>query len=976
MTLVSFSLVSASTQSGAPFSLGHAFKQGQVPAGQSVVATGAASFQVTPKNAWPDGSLKFAILSGTANLTAATPLAIALDVGAAAGGTALTTTQLKATGITASVDCGAFGAVSWATTDWDSPFQSWVSGPVMSSWVYRKPVGSDPHLVAWLEVRLFASGAVEVLPWLENGYILVAGPTNKSATYSFTLGGTSRCSVAINLGHHARTPIINGAELSYWLGSDPGVSVLHDRAYLQATELVPTYSAVLQATELAVTGQPTTYAPLQVGRWIYDGDYMGSTGYQRPIGLLPEHDVVYLTAVSSVHAAMWAAVQRNGYSAGRYCVHYRDETTLRPLRFSDYPHLTIGTAQGFKDAGASSTGSYTPAITGSHVPWDTAHAPSMGFLPYLLTGRWYHMETVQFVAGVNFLGPSDVPQVRDGSKGLVRPADGAFQTRSCAWAWRSLVQALCATPDTDTALRNEYIASVQYNLDHFAARYVDQANNPFGIVGPGESYAYNTATIGVFQQDFITAAFGYSMGLGLPLSTTYQNKLSAFFSWKAKSTTGRLGSFASGGFPYVNADCYVISVSDNTAPDYVTGTGPWRASWDAIWTNLPTALASASSPSDWLGYVDGTLRAEGGGPGERSLWGNFMAGLAYAVRYAVPGAKTGYDRVTGASNFATMMGTPFNSNPVWAVAPAVIPSEASGMGDTLRIDTTELISGALVIGDTGLGVLGSVVRSDTATGPNGAGILYNDWDTGDDNKEFRALVLSGAPAGTFFYEDGSFSVPGGTADGTYPVSYRLFVDGVDMGTSTATITIGAGGGDTTAPTLTSPTASATGQTTGTASVTTNEANGTLYRLVNTSPTASTATVKASGTTTAISSTGVKSGSISGLTAATTYYVHWVHTDAAGNDSAVANSGSFTTSAAPAPGPGPAPSPSPSPAPAPSTGTARVAISATGELTVLIQSGDSKRVAFTADGEFVVLLPGDSTASIAISSSGQISAVVP
>ena len=126
---IAASLVSASTQSGAPFTFGQAFKAGEVPAGQSVVCPEATTFQALAKNAWPDGSLKFAVLSGTADLTANTPLALTLSAGAAASGTALTTADLKATGITASVDAGAFGAVSWATTDWDSPAQTWCSGP-------------------------------------------------------------------------------------------------------------------------------------------------------------------------------------------------------------------------------------------------------------------------------------------------------------------------------------------------------------------------------------------------------------------------------------------------------------------------------------------------------------------------------------------------------------------------------------------------------------------------------------------------------------------------------------------------------------------------------------------------------------------------------------------------------------------------------------------------------------------------------
>lgn len=106
-----------------------------------------------------------------------------------------------------------------------------------------------------------------------------------------------------------------------------------------------------------------------------------------------------------------------------------------------------------------------------------------------------------------------------------------------------------------------------------------------------------------------------------------------------------------------------------------------------------------------------------------------------------------------------------------------------------------LISSKAVFGNSGLGVTGAVIRATTGSGTNGPGILYNDWDSSaDDSKEFRALILSGAPAGSFFYEDGSFTIPAGTADGTYTVNYRLFVDGVaQTPDTTATITIGGSG---------------------------------------------------------------------------------------------------------------------------------------------------------------------------------------
>jgi len=101
--------------------------------------------------------------------------------------------------------------------------------------------------------------------------------------------------------------------------------------------------------------------------------------------------------------------------------------------------------------------------------------------------------------------------------------------------------------------------------------------------------------------------------------------------------------------------------------------------------------------------------------------------------------------------------------------------------------------------------------------------------------------------------------------------------------------------DTTPPTLTSPTGTPTGSTTASGTVSTNEANGTLYFLASINSTETAATVKAASSQT-VTATGTQSVSFSGLTASTTYYAHYVHRDAAGNDSTVANSTSFTTSA--------------------------------------------------------------------------------
>lgn len=106
---------------------------------------------------------------------------------------------------------------------------------------------------------------------------------------------------------------------------------------------------------------------------------------------------------------------------------------------------------------------------------------------------------------------------------------------------------------------------------------------------------------------------------------------------------------------------------------------------------------------------------------------------------------------------------------------------------SLRIDITELIAGALVIGDVGLGVRGDAIPP---AGLHGASYLANDVDPGDEAREFRGLIVTPPAAGVFYaWEDGAFTLTG-APDGSYTFTYRLFVDGADLGTATATVLVG------------------------------------------------------------------------------------------------------------------------------------------------------------------------------------------
>ena len=644
-----------------PFSLGFAFKKGDIPTGSYAVAASLPQSQVRVKNRWPDGSVKFAIVSGRATLTAGTALTVVLSsTTTAPTGTALTTTALRATAVTATVTAGAYGTVDWRDGDWDTPFQSWVAGPEMSSWIYRKPVGTDKHLVVWLEVRLFADGAVEVLPWIENGYLRVTGPTSKSATFTFSLGGSQRFSAAIDLPSQTRTPLLSGAALSHWLlSTTPQVMARHDTAYLQATRLVPTYSAVVAPTAGRVLALPATFTPLQLGNF---DQTMGAAGYQPAIGLLPEWDVLYLTSTAS---ATWAGVQRNGYSAGRWESHYRDETTNRPLRFSQYPTLLV-----YNNTGGSTANNYTPTPSGTGAPeWDIPHHPSVGYMAYLVTGRFYFMEEVLFAATRNFLYQPDA--TRQTTLGIFRTNSGAATFRGTAWSMRTLAQATTVLPDDDP-VRPDFITSLEANINFNHTRYVAQANNPFGIV---ETYGDNSTgtdgrwTTATWQMDFHTAAYGYMLAMDPPVSAAIKTKLAAFFTWTAQSIVGRLGGTGTNEWLYRDAAVYTFTLALNDNPDWATGTGPWPASWGVMY-NATFDGATDSNPSPGP-RVAGDLRG-GNFPNSTSYWGNLQPAISYAVEHGITGAAAAYARMTGASNWS-QFSTGMNTDPVWSVRPSVFP---------------------------------------------------------------------------------------------------------------------------------------------------------------------------------------------------------------------------------------------------------------------------------------------------------------
>lgn len=245
------------------------------------------------------------------------------------------------------------------------------------------------------------------------------------------------------------------------------------------------------------------------------------------------------------------------------------------------------------------------------------------------------------------------------------------------------------------------------------------------------------------------------------------------------------------------------------------------------------------------------------------------------------------------ANQSTVVTSSSFTTPADSTAPTLSSPSASETGDT-----TASLS---VSSDEANGTLYWVVTQ-SATGPSAAQIKAGQDHTGaaaDDNGSQSVTATGTQNANST-----------GLAEQTTYYAHFMHEDAAANQSTVATsasFTTDATA-DTTAPILTSPSGSATGTTAANVSVSTDEANGTAYWVITQSATPpSKAQVKAgqdhtgsaadAADSVAVSSTGAQNDSATGLTAATTYYVHWMHEDAAANQSDVATSSSFMTNGA-------------------------------------------------------------------------------
>lgn len=659
-TITTFKVASPLVQSNAPFAFGHAFRQGDVPTG-SYAASDLVDWQCVPLSFWPDGSVKHASIAGRTN-TPGADVTVTIFTGPAPVGSNLTETDLSAALPATTIAAGGFSWNLNASIGTADRTRTVCQGPVMSQFIYRKPVTGSSHLVLWAEVRIFKGGQVEIFPWIENAYLRVAGPTNDVRTYTVTIGGVQRFSQSIDVKHHTRIPLLSGSSFSYWSGTDPQITPKHDSAYLRATKLVPNYGFT-SPSNTVLNALTQTYTPNTTGgiaTMTLSGTSAAILGHTNNMS-----DPLYITSGGDPRA--YRGMMVFALAGGSWHAHYRDELTNEPFTLTAAATLGINSPNNVPAGTGGENGAL--GATGS---W-TSHTPNFGYLAWLTTARWWFLDETFFWNGVMFL--YQPTGSRENASGIFRSDGGATTDRGAAWGVRQVAQCVAACPTTHPCYADR-IASFEANIDHYYQTVITGTKDAGNWVNNLGLFPYygtrlqpvygnwpGTFDIAGWMQMMLVQVFGYASDLGIPQSGTSLTKHIAVRNHGYKLAVGLAGAGDPAEWDYRWFGPYEL-------PSGITGTRfftDWNEAFDymrstfSLATPTGNALLRALTATAWADpvYIG-------------SYFGQHVTALSYAAEHGAPGAALGHSRVINATNW-TSYASNFNDQPIYGVMPRSVP---------------------------------------------------------------------------------------------------------------------------------------------------------------------------------------------------------------------------------------------------------------------------------------------------------------
>jgi hypothetical protein len=532
------------------------------------VGVGTLETQTDVKTTWPDGSIKFAVVSCQVPADGD----YQIQGGGNSGGTF--TPSLPPAMVTIVVD-----GATYTSTLPSSLSDVWLSGPLVVEGravtsFSPTPSGPAAHLRVIWDVRSYKSGGHRISVAVDNSRnvpeanVVVYSPTISVAGQVVFNRPVIRRAGASTLSQNGDEPMVSpnhGLVAGDWVRLTSGIQagqirrvhqvldssrvVLNSRfsgnpiglSWERISFLHPYMSrwrktfTVGSLTEASITPDFTpsylakalpSYLPTiksssrSIDDWKFDvlgiGDLtypLAMVGDRDEIGLFPAWVAQYLTFKT---AALRAYVLRMGELAGTFSVHIT-EPDGEMLSLDDHPGFFTG-AQGNGNSGPAGGGPETVG-RGYYGEDGAAHLPSLSFVPYLLTGDRYFLDEMKFWANNTMLSWT---WLRNGAEGLVT----AQQQRAVGWALRDIAQAAAFTPDQDR-WKDYFTSRLMANLRDLDARAASE-NDPLGstmklrVDEPGN--------IQVFMQSIFLWGLEYARNLGFDSAGSgYRKRIATYF---------------------------------------------------------------------------------------------------------------------------------------------------------------------------------------------------------------------------------------------------------------------------------------------------------------------------------------------------------------------------------------------------------------------------------------------------------------
>lgn len=441
--------------------------------------------QTDVKNTWPDGSIKFAIVS--ANVPAAGNYVIT-DGSPPSGSFTPHTPE-------AEVRLNIGGILYTASLPATPSAETWLDGPLVQEWrqtITPLDPNGQPHdlLRVIIDARTYANGASRLDITLDN---------------TLNLADATKVLYDVSIVADGQT-VFERQSLEHW--------------YM--TRWRKTFNVGLTESEVVTDFEPFHEAGA-IPRYRNDVDNIVTS----PTG--PSYDILGNGGIST-NMNMGGEYERDGvlpWWVPRYITHRNTDVLDTIIAHGDlsgsWPiHLTMDNGSPpnvdelpkfWFDGRGGLWGTSGPAAGMSSenrgpLQPDAAHTPSLAYVPYVLTGDRYYADEMRswgaFHASVNN------PGYRGESDALLNEV----QIRGMAWGLRNMAHAAAYLPDNDP-FRDYFAEKVQNNLN-----WLDQESRtntgPLGSIMHGKGSLTIGYNVSVWQYGYLNWSIENTNALGIP----------------------------------------------------------------------------------------------------------------------------------------------------------------------------------------------------------------------------------------------------------------------------------------------------------------------------------------------------------------------------------------------------------------------------------------------------------------------------